>query len=112
MDVVEDWLTDVIDVAEADDTEPDDDTEPARTDKNADTVNNPRHYMLLPGVQVIDVIKAILRRADYTPVQSFYLGNALKYILRADLKGGREDYEKCIKYLDWLVSDLIKTGNG
>jgi hypothetical protein len=58
----------------------------------ADMVNNPPHYTSHPsGVECIQI----------TEHMSFNLGNALKYIWRADLKGSAvEDLEKAVFYIN------------
>lgn len=58
---------------------------------NDDPVNHPSHYTNHPsGVECIQITRHM----------SFNLGNALKYIWRADLKGKAvEDLEKAIFYL-------------
>ena len=57
-----------------------------------DPVNNPEHYTLNPnGIECIDV----------TENMNFCLGNAVKYIWRADLKGNPiEDLKKAVWYLE------------
>ena len=56
-----------------------------------DPVNHPAHYTSHPsGVECITI----------TLHMNFNLGNALKYIWRADLKGGIQDLEKAIFYLN------------
>lgn len=57
-----------------------------------DMVNHPPHYTSHPsGVECIEI----------TEHMSFTLGNALKYIWRADLKGKSiQDLEKAIFYLN------------
>ena len=57
----------------------------------ADMVNHPPHYTSHPsGVECIQI----------TEHMNFCLGNAVKYIWRADLKGGGvEDLEKAVFYL-------------
>lgn len=55
-----------------------------------DPVNKPKHYASHPsGVECIQI----------TEHMTFTLGNALKYIWRADLKGGVEDLKKAVWYL-------------
>jgi len=55
-------------------------------------VDHPKHYQSDKGIEVIDVIDAFQL--------NFYLGNAIKYILRAGKKGNREeDLQKAIWYL-------------
>lgn len=53
-------------------------------------VNHPPHYKGHPsGVECIEI----------TEHMNFCLGNAMKYIWRADLKNGVEDLEKAIWYI-------------
>lgn len=68
-----------------------------------DNVNKPNHYMLdgIPGVEVKDVIKAVLGEDTV----GFYLGNVLKYMLRFKKKNGLEDLKKARLYLDWAIED-------
>ena len=58
----------------------------------SDPVNSPSHYRWLPnGIEVIDITETL----------NFCLGNAVKYILRADHKGKpEEDIRKSIWYLE------------
>ena len=56
-----------------------------------DSVNHPKHYTEHPsGIECIQV----------TEHMSFCLGNAIKYIWRADLKNGVEDLKKAVWYLN------------
>lgn len=58
---------------------------------NHDPVNAPGHYRSHPsGVECIQV----------TEHMGFCLGNAVKYIWRADLKGGLEDLKKARWYIE------------
>jgi len=55
-------------------------------------VNSPKHYSA-NGIEAIDVIDAY--------GLNFNLGNAIKYILRADKKGNKKiDLEKSVWYLN------------
>jgi len=57
----------------------------------SDPVNHPAHYKV-GGIETIDFIEA--KRLNYN------MGNAVKYITRADHKGSRkQDLEKAIWYL-------------
>jgi hypothetical protein len=58
----------------------------------SDNVNHPRHYTEHPsGVECIQI----------TEHMSFNLGNAVKYIWRADLKGNQvEDLKKAVWYIN------------
>jgi hypothetical protein len=61
-----------------------------------DMVNSPAHYQG-KKFEVIDIIN------DYS--LNFELGNAIKYILRADKKGNKkQDIEKAIWYLNHELS--------
>ncbi len=56
----------------------------------ADMVNHPPHYTSHPsGVECIQV----------TEHMNFCIGNAMKYLWRADLKGHIEDLEKAAWYV-------------
>lgn len=68
-----------------------------------DNVNKPNHYTLdgIPGVEVKDVIKAVLGEDTV----GFYLGNVIKYMLRFKKKNGLEDLKKARLYLDWAIED-------
>lgn len=63
-----------------------------------DSVNHPKHYTQHPsGVECIDITRHM----------GFNVGNAMKYIWRADLKNGTEDIRKAIWYLE---DELKKRG--
>lgn len=60
-----------------------------------DNVNRPKHYTNHPsGIECIQITRHM----------GFNLGNAIKYIWRADLKNGTEDLEKAI----WYLNDEIR----
>jgi hypothetical protein len=65
-----------------------------------DKINHPKHYTWLPnGLEVIDITENL----------NFCLGNAVKYILRADHKGNPiEDLQKAIWYLNREISRRSK----
>ena len=64
-------------------------------------IEKPSHYQLkgLEPYESIDVIKSVLG----DKVKYFYIGNILKYIIRAEKKNGLEDYKKAEVYLNWLI---------
>jgi hypothetical protein len=67
-------------------------------DAVGDSVNHPKHY----NVGKIEVIDAI---EDWK--LGFHLGNAVKYIARADYKGRRlEDLKKAVWYLERKIKQL------
>ena len=66
-----------------------------------DNVHSPKHYMI-PGCnfESIDIIRQRLGDVGF---MFFLEGNVSKYLIRAEKKNGKEDYEKAKKYLSWLV---------
>jgi Protein of unknwon function (DUF3310) len=67
-----------------------------------DQVNHPSHYTSHPsGVECIQITRHM----------GFNLGNALKYIWRADLKNGVEDLEKAIWYLQDEIAKRKKSSS-
>ena len=65
-------------------------------ESNSNMVDHPQHYQG-KNFEVIDIIN------DYS--LNFELGNAIKYILRADKKGNKkQDLEKAIWYLNYELS--------
>jgi hypothetical protein len=57
----------------------------------ADNVNHPSHYIShASGIECIEIVEHM----------GFRLGNAIKYIWRADLKNGIEDLQKAKWYLE------------
>ena len=70
-------------------------------DREPDPVNHPAHYNGHPsGVECITIAEHM----------GFSLGNAFKYIWRADLKGGIEDLKKARWYLDREIAKREKSG--
>lgn len=67
---------------------------------------NPSHYNQL-GFNTIELIAGHLGKlgAFY-----FYLGNTFKYLLRAEVKNGKEDYIKAKQYLEWIVENAEVVG--
>lgn len=67
-----------------------------------DAVNHPRHYVAHPsGVECIDITKHM----------NFCLGNAIKYIWRAGLKGENksvEDLRKAVFYINKEIETLVE----
>lgn len=66
----------------------------------ADSVRHPQHYTSHPsGIECIEITKHM----------SFCLGNAIKYIWRADLKENAiEDLEKAIQYIEFEINKRQK----
>lgn len=71
---------------------------PVEAAKPADMVNHPPHYTV-GGIETIDFIEA--KKLGYN------LGNAVKYIARADYKGNKlEDLQKALFYLHREIVSL------
>ena len=65
--------------------------------KAADMVNHPPHYTKHPsGVECIEI----------TEHMNFNVGNAVKYLWRADHKNGLEDLKKARWYVDREIQRL------
>lgn len=72
-----------------------------------DVVYRPRHYLVFPDTEALDIIKAALTDEEF---RGYLKGNALKYRLRAGKKDKLEqDIAKAQQYADWLF-DLAETG--
>lgn len=71
-------------------------------------VKSPKHYQLMPGVEVIHVIEALGMGIP------FCWSNVIKYLLRAGKKPGTpslKDMKKAQFYLNRLV-ELLEEGDG
>lgn len=71
----------------------------------SEKVNHPQHYKS-GNIEVIDVIAAFTD--GLTGVDAFDIGNAIKYILRFQRKGGIEDIDKAIWYLNHYKNNKSK----
>lgn len=65
----------------------------------ADAVNHPQHYTK-GGVECIDAIRASMTTEAFA---GYCKGNVMKYIFRYEDKGGVEDLDKALVYLNWLI---------
>ena len=71
-----------------------------------DMVNNPPHYKLGNGMEVIDIIEAALTEEEF---RGYLKGNDLKYIYREPHKGNSEqDVAKSIWYAERYKEALAK----
>jgi len=71
-----------------------------------DEVDMPQHYQVFPefGLEAKHIIARVLSLAKLGPVQTYWLGNSLKYLLRMGRKGSvkvdagkAEHYARCLK---------------
>lgn len=60
----------------------------------------PAHYVLEDGSDSMDLIAKILGREQF---KGFLRGNAFKYLIRYELKGGIDDLKKALDYIERLV---------
>lgn len=88
-------------------SEADDSTAPDTTAQKAvlltkqehDPVNTPQHYTA-GGMEFIDILRAKLTPEE---LRGYFKGNVIKYVIRAELKDGLQDYQKCARYANWLA---------
>lgn len=66
-----------------------------------DNVHSPKHYMI-PGCnfECKDLSDAIVRNMP-NPLGT-RIWNVIKYLVRAEKKNGKEDYNKAVEYLSWI----------
>lgn len=62
-----------------------------------DKINHPSHYTY-GEIEIIDFIEQVTK--DYKPELAFAIGNAIKYISRANRKNGKSDLDKARWYLN------------
>ena len=78
------------------------------TETKNDMVEQPKHYQLLPGVEVKDVREAILNNIDYdvpyTQIDDY--SRCWEYLTRMWGKNGLEDAKKARVYLNWLIEKM------
>lgn len=102
INIVSPYLEKKILIAIGEETGPENKAEkPEKEAPMNDNVHSPKHYMI-PGCnfESIDIIRQRLGDVGF---MFFLEGNVSKYLIRAEKKNGKEDYEKAKKYLSWLV---------
>ena len=78
-----------------------------RNNKNTsdDKVNSPSHYTR-GDIEVIDIIRQLVQ--GYEPFEAYLVGNAVKYLARANVKENKQqDLEKA----KWHIDKLLKEQN-
>ena len=71
-----------------------------------DNISKPKHYMLLPNIEVRDVCRVLAERMEEKGYKSFFISDYvqfLQYVLRFDQKNGIEDLKKAKWYLEKLI---------
>lgn len=61
----------------------------------------PQHYVLEDGSDSMDLIAKILGKEQF---KGFLRGNAFKYLIRYELKGGADDLFKAMDYIERLAN--------
>lgn len=82
---------------------------PIESTPTEDLVNHPKHYQLLPGVEVYDIRQALAAKATAAGVtldQFSDYDRAIEYLLRMWEKNGKQDAEKAVWYLTKLIGKL------
>ena len=76
-----------------------------------DNIENPSHYQILPGVEVINVRRALIDKipsgTDLNAVDEW--SRAWEYLTRMWGKNGLEDAKKARVYLNWLIERMEKS---
>ena len=68
----------------------------------SDNVNHPSHYTAGP-VEIIDIIEQIVN--TYSAADGWSVGQAIKYLARAPLKG---NYEEDLQKAQWYLNRVVK----
>lgn len=67
---------------------------------NKEKINNQNYNELNCGIDVTDMIKTFLGEEGFF---NFCLGKTIEYLLIAEKRNKKEDYEKAIKYLEQAI---------
>lgn len=79
-------------------------------EQKEDTIHSPSHYKIKGcKFESIHLLSNIIE--ELPGALAFYVGNAIKYLIRVEKKNGREDYEKAKVYLQWAI-DYKFAGRG
>ena len=70
----------------------------------SDQVDKPKHYEVLPGIEAINVIEAVMTEEEF---RGYCKGCAMKYLMRANKKHDDQsiDLKKAEKYLSFLEDE-------
>ena len=83
--------------------------EPSGEKSKHDIVNKPKHYMLMDGLEVRDVLAALLMKMKTDNIPSSVLFESdyvqmMQYLMRFMDKNGKQDLEKARWYLDKMIN--------
>lgn len=70
-----------------------------------EAVHSPKHYQLANGVEVIDIIEAVVSTYD-DPVAAARMTNVIKYVLRA---GNKDDFKQDLSKARWYLDRQIES---
>lgn len=70
------------------------------SDSSYDTVEKPEHY----HKNGMDTFTFLEKGFKPEIARGFYIGNIIKYLQRAEDKGGIEDYQKAFRYMKTLLA--------
>lgn len=73
---------------------------PVGTTAGADMVNHPPHYTA-GGIECIDAIEAAT--VGLTGIEAACTANAIKYLWRWKFKGGKQDLDKAVWYIQHIA---------
>lgn len=81
-----------------------------KEEQKEDTIHSPSHYKIKGcKFESIHLLSNIIE--ELPGALAFYVGNAIKYLIRAEKKNKNEDYEKAKVYLQWAI-DYKFAGRG
>lgn len=69
-----------------------------------DKFNEPNHYKL-GDINTMVFVKELLNNDNLSPILSFYKGNMIKYLIRAEKKNKIDDYMKALDYLKRFIEE-------
>jgi hypothetical protein len=77
--------------------------------RSEDVISKPKHYMLMDGLEVRDVLAALLMKmtTENTPPSVLFESDyvqMMQYLMRFMDKNGKQDLEKARWYLDKLIN--------
>lgn len=71
--------------------------------ERTDAVKAPLHYMGDGQIEMMDAMRSMMANAEVKPIQAYWWGNTFKYLWRWPLKNGRQDLEKAMRCLEYLM---------
>jgi len=79
------------------------------THDDFDMVNKPKHYQIMPGLEVYDLRQALAKKAQELGIPHDQFSDwdrALEYLLRMWEKNKRQDLQKSMFYMNKLLEKL------